>query len=92
MTSTPASTDDGIEVVVGSDGALMVPAAELARHGVNPGAHLRLVVSSSGGSRRGGRSAGSLAHLTSPEGVDAMIKALDEVKAERIAQVTADVS
>jgi hypothetical protein len=43
MTNTRAGTDDGFEVVVGNDGTLTVPAAELARHGMRPGAHLRLV-------------------------------------------------
>ncbi|MGH3865208.1 MAG: hypothetical protein ACRDQ4_03555 [Pseudonocardiaceae bacterium] len=42
--STPAAPDEeGFEVVVGTDGALTVPADDLARHGVHPGAHLRLV-------------------------------------------------
>ena len=43
MVDTPANTADGFVVVVDSDGALRVPAAELARHGVRPGARLRLV-------------------------------------------------
>jgi len=37
------SAGDGFEVVVGGDGSLTVPAAEMARYGVAPGAHLRVV-------------------------------------------------
>ena len=71
-----------------SDGSLMVPAAELARHGVRPGAHLRLVVEDEDAAeaapwRRTAR--GSLAHLVTAADVDAIEAALAEAKAERIA-------
>jgi hypothetical protein len=88
MTSTPASGDDGFEVVVGSDGTLTVPAAELARHGVRPGAHLRLVAEDGAEPAPKRRSTrGSLAHLVTPEDVDAFEAALAEAKADRIASV-----
>ena len=42
--STPALPyDEGFEAVVGKDGVLTVPADELAKHGVRPGTHLRLI-------------------------------------------------
>jgi hypothetical protein len=88
MTSTPASDDDGFEVVVGSDGSLTVPASELARHGVRPGAHLRLVVEDGDDLAPKRRSArGSLAHFVTPADVDAFEAALAEAKADRIASV-----
>jgi hypothetical protein len=88
MTSTPASSDDGFEVVVGSDGNLMVPAAELARHGVRPGAHLRLVVEDAVEAAPKRRSArGSLAHLVTRADVEAFETTLAEAKADRIASV-----
>jgi hypothetical protein len=88
MSTTPETGTDGFDVVVGSDGTLTVPAAELARHGVRPGSHLRLVPEPVPARRRSTR--GLLAGTVSPEGVDAMIQALDEAKADRIAQVAAD--
>jgi hypothetical protein len=45
------SRDDGFDVVVGGDGTLRVSAAELARHGVTPGSHLRIVPESDPRSR-----------------------------------------
>jgi hypothetical protein len=101
MTNTPAGTGDGFEVVVGSDGALTVPAAELARHGVRPGAHLRVVAESEAhgnadthdeqGQERPRRKSvrGALAHMVTPEGVDAFVEALAETKAERISSLDA---
>ncbi len=83
MTSTPASSDEGIEVVVGSDGAPMVPAAELSRHGVRPGAHLRLIVDSEAEKPRRGRSAGKLAQIAPAVEIAAWARALDEDRAER---------
>jgi hypothetical protein len=80
MSTTP-ETADSFEVVVSSDGSLMVPAAELARHGVRPGAHLRLVKPEVAG--RGGRSAGKLAGLVSDEVIEAWSQALDDDRAER---------
>jgi hypothetical protein len=69
MTTTSETSDESFEVVVSSDGSLTVPAAELARHGVRPGAHLQLVKSEVVG-RRGGRSAGGLAGLVPDEGFE----------------------
>lgn len=81
MSTTP-ETADSFEVVVSSDGSLTVPAAELARHGVRPGAHLRLV-KPEGVGRRGGRSAGKLAGLVPDEVIEAWSQALDDDRAER---------
>ncbi len=101
MTNRPAGTGDGFEVVVGSDGALTVPAAELARHGVRPGAHLRVVAESKAhddvdthdeqGQEPPRRKSmrGALAHMVTPEAVDAFVEALAETKAERISSLDA---
>jgi hypothetical protein len=97
MTNTPAGTGDGFEVVVGSDGALTVPADELARHGVRPGAHLRLVAEGEGqthdeqGDERPRHKSmrGALAHMVTPEDVDAFVEALAETKADRISSLDA---
>src|SRR5918997_1408609 len=43
VSTTAAANGDDFEVVVDADGALRVSADELARHGVRPGTHLRLV-------------------------------------------------
>lgn len=80
--STRPETADSFEVVVSSDGSLTVPAAELARHGVRPGARLRLVKPEVG-SRRGGRSAGKLAGLVPDEVIEAWSQALDDDRAGR---------
>ena len=81
-TLLPVSVANEIEVVVGSDGSLTVPADELARHGVGPGAHLRLVASGDSGSgRRSMR--GALASITTPDAVRAWSEALDDDRAER---------
>lgn len=83
--STPAAPiGEGFDVVVGTDGALTVPAEELARHGVRPGAHLRLVQEpQSRASRRSAR--GALAGVIASGELDAFEVALDNSKAERIA-------
>ena len=84
MTNTPAGTGDGFEVVVGSDGVLTVPAAELARHGVRPGTHLRLVPEQqSTGERK--RMAGALAGSVPAQAVEQLLQGLEEAKAERVA-------
>jgi hypothetical protein len=82
MSHTPAP-DEGLDVVVNPDGGLTVSAAELARLGVKPGSHLRLVsdVARSQGERRSAR--GILAGTMPPEVVRDFIEALDEAKAER---------
>ncbi len=101
MTNTPAGTGDGFEVVVGSDGALTVSGAELASHGVRPGAHLRVMVDPEGSGsadthdeqreERPGRKSvrGALVHMVTPIGVDAFVEALAEMKAERISSLDA---
>jgi hypothetical protein len=83
--STPAAPNgEGFEVVVGTDGALTVPAEELARHGVRAGAHLRLVQDRQPRvPRRSAR--GILAAVIDAEELDAFEVALDNSKAERIA-------
>lgn len=85
--STPAApNEEGFEVVVGTDGALTVPADELARHGVRPGAHLRLVQEPQARVlRRSVR--GTLAGVVDAEALGAFLTALDDSKAERIAAV-----
>ncbi|MBW0114463.1 hypothetical protein [Pseudonocardia abyssalis] len=82
-TTSAASNDDGFDVVVADDGS--VPAAELARHGVQPGTHLRLVVTDEPATpeRRGGRSAGKLAGTVAPEVIEEWSRALDQDRAER---------
>lgn len=83
--STPAAPNgEGFEVVVGTDGALAVPAEELARHGVRPGAHLRLVQERQPRAPRR-RARGALAGVIDAEELDAFEVALDNSKAERIA-------
>jgi hypothetical protein len=84
MTNTPAGTGDGFEVVVGSDGALTVPAAELARHGVRPGAHLRVVPEQQPAGERK-RMAGALAGSVPAEAVEELLQGLEQAKAERVA-------
>ncbi len=84
VTTPAAPNGEGFEVVVGTDGALIVPAEELARHGVRAGAHLRLVQESQPRAPR--RSArGALAGVIGPEELDAFDVALDNSKAMRIA-------
>jgi hypothetical protein len=77
--TVPAGAD-GFHVVVAEDGSL--PASELARLGLHPGAHLRLVPERPAVRRR---MAGTLAATVPAEAVDALIRGLDEAKAERVA-------
>lgn len=83
MSTTPETSDNSFEVVVSSDGTLTVPAAELARHGVRPGAHLRLVVGSNEKQPRRGRSAGKLSHMVPASVIEDWARALDQDRAER---------
>ena len=84
MSTSASPSGEGFEVVVGTDGALAVPAEELARHGVRPGAHLLLVQESPPRApRRSSR--GALAGVIAHEELDAFEVALDSSKAERIA-------
>lgn len=84
MSNTPAGRAGGFEVVVGNDGALTVPAAELASRGVRPGAHLRLVPARQPTAERK-RMAGALAGSVPVETVEELIECLEEAKAERVA-------
>jgi len=82
MSSIPApGYADGFQVVVAEDGSL--PARELARLGLRPGAHLRLIPEQRPAART--RTAGALAATVPAEAVDALIRGLDEAKAERVA-------
>ena len=75
---------EGFEVVVDPDGALRVPAGELARHGVRPGTHLRLVHEPPPRQRRR-RVRGALSDVVDAAALDALEAALDDTKAERLA-------
>lgn len=88
MTSSASGSrdDDGFHVVVADDGSL--PATELARLGLGPGARLRLVPEQRPARR--GRMAGALAGKVSPDAVDDLLRGLDAAKAERIAAYSAD--
>lgn len=87
MSTTPApEAAEGFHVVVAEDGSL--PATELARLGLRPGTHLRLVPEPRR-SRRAGM-AGALAASLPVEAVDDWLRALDEAKAERAAAYRAD--
>jgi len=75
--------DGGLDVVVDPDGALRVPADELARHGVRPGSHLRIVSDvSQAGPRRSVR--GALAGTLTTDELNGLLRALDDVRAERV--------
>ena len=84
MSSTASPhPDGGLDVVVGADGALHVPADELARHGVHAGSHLRIVTEPPrAGTRRSAR--GAFAGTVSTHDVEALLNALDDTKTERI--------
>ncbi|MGH3897887.1 MAG: hypothetical protein ACRDTA_06435 [Pseudonocardiaceae bacterium] len=82
MSSTRAPGDaEGFHVVVAEDGSL--PASELARLGLHPGEHLRLIPEQRPAARP--RMAGALAASVPAEAVDALIRGLDEAKAARVA-------
>lgn len=82
MSSADAPGDaEGFHVVVADDGSL--PARELARLGLRPGEHLRLIPEQRPAVRP--RMAGALAATVPAEAVDALIRGLDEAKAERVA-------
>jgi hypothetical protein len=88
MNTTPApGAAEGFHVVVAEDGSL--PASELARLGLRPGTHLRLVPEPRKSAR--GRMAGALATKLPVEAVDDWVRALDEAKAERVAAYRADI-
>ncbi len=87
MSKMPAPEDaEGFHVVVAEDGSL--PASELARLGLHPGTRLRLVPQPRSAPR--GRMAGALAASVPAEAVDALIRGLDQAKAERVALYRAD--
>ena len=80
--STPATGGDGYHVVVAEDGS--VPASDLARLGLRPGTHLRLVPEPADApGRRSAR--GALASLVTSKDVDAFEKAMEDARAERTA-------
>jgi hypothetical protein len=87
MSTTRANGDgEGFHVVVADDGS--VPASELARLGLHPGARLRIVPEQRSGQRKS--MLGALAGTLLPEAVDDLIRGLDEAKAERIAYFTGE--
>lgn len=85
--STPTTPyEEGFDAVVGKDGVLTVPADELARHGLRPGTHVRLIPKRpSPAPRRIVR--GALHAAVDTRTLDAFEAALDEAKADRIAAV-----
>lgn len=85
-TTSTNSDGEGFHVVVADDGSL--PASELARLGLRPGARLRVVPEQRSGRRKS--MLGALAGTLPPEAVDDLIRGLDEAKAERIAYFTAE--
>jgi hypothetical protein len=84
VSTSAAPNKEGLEVVVGTDDALRVPADELRRHGVRPGAHLRLIHQLQPPARRR-RARSALAGVVNAAALDALEAVLDEAKAERIA-------
>lgn len=88
--STAAGSGDGMEVVVDGEGNLVVSAAELARHGYRPGAHLRLVADVRSARHKTMR--GAYAHLVTDVDLDAFEAAMGEAKAARVAQVETELS
>lgn len=86
MSSTASPhPDGGIDVVVDADGALHVPASELARHGVRAGSHLRIVTGPTPAlTRRSVR--GALADTPVAQHVEELLRALDETRSERIVE------
>lgn len=78
--------DLGIDVVVDAEGALHVPASELARHGVRAGSHLRIVTDTGHApARRSVR--GVFAGTAAASDVDDLLAALDDARSERIADI-----
>jgi len=86
VSSSAAPNGEDFEVVVDTDGALRVPAEELARHGVRPGAHLRLIPQLPPRTQRR-RAHGALAGVVDAAALDALEAALGEAKAQRIAAI-----
>ncbi|MBW0114303.1 hypothetical protein [Pseudonocardia abyssalis] len=81
MSSTASPRPDGgLDFVVDPDGPLHVPDAEVARHGVQPGSHLRIVTAHKVPAYR--RSVRGT--LTGTADVDALLAALDDAKSERV--------
>lgn len=89
MPDMPAAQDDDLEVVVNEDGGVTIPSSELARRGIRPGTHLRVVPEQRSASRR--RSArGMFAHVVKPGDMDAFEAAMAAAKAERIAALSTE--
>ncbi|MDQ2881851.1 MAG: hypothetical protein M3Y48_11670 [Actinomycetota bacterium] len=89
MSSTSSPHPDGgidLGIDADADGALHVPASELARHGVRAGSHLRIVTDTSHApARRSVR--GVFAGTAAASDVDDLLAALDVVSSERIADI-----
>jgi hypothetical protein len=83
VSTSAAPNGEGFEVVVDTDGARRVPAEELARCGLRPGAHLRLVHHPQPPAQRR-RARGALTGVVTAAALDAFEAALDEAKTERI--------
>lgn len=81
MSTTHAPDGDGFHVVVADDGSL--PAAELARLGVRPGAHLRLVPEQRSAHERVS-AFGYLSQVISADEADALSAGIEQGKADRI--------
>ncbi len=81
MSTTPAPDREGFHVVVADDGSL--PAAELARLGVGPGAHLRVVPEQRVAHERVS-AFGYFSHVISPDAADALSAGIEQGKADRI--------
>ena len=85
---TPAH-DDGLDVVVDADGGVRIPATELARHGIRPGAHLCVVLEQREAPHR--RSArGLFADRVRPGDMDEFVEVMAQAKAERVAVLLGD--
>jgi hypothetical protein len=92
MTATTPPHNDGpdvLDVVVNADGGVTIPAAELARRGIRPGMHLRVVPAQREAPRR--RSArGLFADRVAPGELDQFVDAMAQAKAERVAALVGD--
>jgi hypothetical protein len=81
-----ANASEGWELVVGPDGS--IPAEQLSRLGVSPGAHLRVVPEPAQGADKAGKSlAGRLRERFDDDAVDRFDAALAANREERILAV-----
>lgn len=79
VSTSAAPNGEDFEVVVDTDGALRVPAEKLARHGVRPGTHLRLIPQLPPRTPRR-RAYGALAGVVDTAAIEALEAALVEAK------------